>query len=454
MKFNTSSLRLRFISATAVWIVICLLLTGALVSKLVRDYVIDGFHEEMEIHIEELAALTSTDDNGQPYMLRRLSDPRFIPKGSGFYWQVNRYGFNTVRSPSLGDGNLLSSLATSSTPAWRIVKGTNGDMLEYAMLRFPQKGKPPLRLLIATDKRMMDEVLAQIDWPIIYSLSGFAIVMVALGALQINYSLNPIKRMERAISDIRLGKEANMLGQYPSEIAPLVTDLNQLLDANTEMVQSARVQAGNLAHGLRTPLAVMLDEAQQVAINGDEKSAKVFLDGCQQMQRYIDYYTTRARMAALAKLPGQRASIEQTITPVITAMRRLYRDKSLSICIGKFPDQQVQVEQVDLEEMTSNLIDNACKWARSRVMISWEKNGDHTNILIDDDGVGIEPHQYEKVFGVGERLDRSEIGTGLGLSIVRDLALHYRGSIMLADSPLGGLRAMLMVPLVNDHPAT
>jgi signal transduction histidine kinase len=156
----------------------------------------------------------------------------------------------------------------------------------------------------------------------------------------------------------------------------------------------------------------------------------------------------------LAKLPGQRASIEQTITPVITAMRRLYRDKSLSICIGKFPDQQVQVEQVDLEEMTSNLIDNACKWARSRVMISWEKNGDHTNILIDDDGVGIEPHQYEKVFGVGERLDRSEIGTGLGLSIVRDLALHYRGSIMLADSPLGGLRAMLMVPLVNDHPAT
>jgi signal transduction histidine kinase len=200
-------------------------------------------------------------------------------------------------------------------------------------------------------------------------------------------------------------KEANMLGQYPSEIAPLVADLNQLLDANTEMVQSARVQAGNLAHGLRTPLAVMLDEAQQVAKKGDKKSAKVFLEGCLQMQRYIDYYTTRARMAALAKLPGQRASIEQTITPVVTAMRRLYRGKGISICIGKFPDQQVQVDGVDLEEMTSNLIDNACKWAKSRVIISWEVNGYHTNILIDDDGIGIEPHQYEKArsFGNGYR---------------------------------------------------
>jgi hypothetical protein len=170
MKINTASLRLRFISATAVWIAISLILTGALVSKLVRDYVIDGFHEEMEIHIEELAALTSTDEKGQPFMLRRLSDPRFIPKGSGFYWQVNRDGFNAVRSPSLGNGNLLSSLATSAIPAWRLVKGKNGDMLEYAMLRFPQKGEPPLRLLIATDKRMMDDVLAEINWPLIYSL--------------------------------------------------------------------------------------------------------------------------------------------------------------------------------------------------------------------------------------------------------------------------------------------
>ncbi len=447
MKIDLKSLRTRFILATVLWIGSGLLITGTLVSKLVRDYVVEGFHEEMEVHIEELAALTSTDEGGQPFLLRRLSDPRFIPEKSGFYWQVDRDGFQTIRSPSLGTANLVAGLAIDTKPEWKIVKGSSGDMLEYGMLRFPQKDKPPLRLLIATDKREMDMVLAEIDRPLFYSLSGFALIMVILGAIQINFSLRPLQRMKRAIGDIRLGNAAHLSGQYPSEIEPLVSDLNQLLDANTDMVQSARVQAGNLAHGLRTPLAIMMDEAQTVSQKGDKKSAQVFLQGCQQMQRYIDFYTTRARMAAIARLPGQRSSIEKTIRPVLEAMKRLHRQTDISICMGQFPDAEVSAEPVDLEEMTSNLIDNACKWAKSKVIVSWEASAHHVIIHVDDDGSGIDPESYEKVLEVGERLDRSEMGTGLGLSIVRDLALHYRGSIALAKSPLGGLRAILTLPL-------
>ncbi len=447
MKPDLSSLKTRFIVATAAWITIGLLLTGIIVSKIVREYVIDGFHEEMQIHIEELAALTVIDDNGQPFLLRRLSDPRFIPQNSGFYWQVERAGHSTIRSPSLGRASLPTGLAKSQTPDWKFASGPTGQTLEYAMVKTVAKGQPPLALYMATDKRLMDEVLADINWPLLYSLSSFAAIMIILGAIQINYSLQPLQRMKKAIADIRDGQERRMVGQYPAEIRPLVSDLNHLLDANWAMVQSARVQAGNLAHGLRTPLAVMTDEAQTIAKEGHPESAAVFLNACRQMQRYINYYTTRARMAATAGLPGHRASLVNTLEPVVGAMRRLHRESEIQICVGDFPDVDTRVEDVDLEEMTSNLIDNACKWTNGRVIISWETKAGTVHIDVDDDGPGIAPDMREKAFDIGERLDKAQLGTGLGLAIVRDLALHYRGNVEMSESPLGGLRVRLSLPV-------
>lgn len=447
MKPNLDSLRTRFIFATAAWIVIGLLLTGLIVAGIVREYVIEGFHDEMEIHIEELSALTALDKNGQPFVMRRLSDPRFVPIRSGFYWQIERPGHPTVRSPSLGMENLPAGLVLAEKPKWKYASGPTGQTLEYGMFKTADDGGKPLSLYIATDKRLMDEVLSEINRPLIYSLASFAAIMILLGALQVNYSLKPLQRMKRAIADIRDGHEHRMVGAYPAEVKPLVSDLNQLLDANWEMVQSARIQAGNLAHGLRTPLAVMMDEAQTIAQKGDPATAAIFLQGCQQMQRYVEYYTSRARMAATARLPGHRSQLMGTLDTVVSAMRRLYRDRGIQICVGKFPDADIRVEHVDLEEMVSNLIDNACKWAGTRVMISWELQNSFALICIDDDGPGIAAEHREKVFDVGERLDRSALGTGLGLAIVRDLALHYRGNVELMDSPLGGLRARLNLPI-------
>jgi signal transduction histidine kinase len=447
MRLEHGSLRTRFILATMLSTIVGLIVIGTLMAAIIRNYIVEGFHEEMEVHIEELSALTATDKSGQPYLLRRLSDPRFIPKNSGMYWEVVRDGFVTLRSPSLENRELPSGLAAERKPHWAFVQGQAGEMLAYGMLRSDGTGGAPLQLLMATDKRMIDEVLTEINWPLIYALASFAAIMIVLGAIQINYSLRPLQRMKRAVAEIRSGNASRMLGNYPTEIEPLVSDLNGLLDANTQMIQSARIQAGNLAHGLRTPLAVMLDEAQSIAKKGDAKSADVFLRGCQQMQRYIDYYTNRARMAAIARLPGQRASLKAAVEPVISAMKRLYRGRKLSICLGDFPDVNAATDEVDLEEMVSNLIDNACKWAKSRVMISWIAEDGQVAVSVDDDGTGISPELYEKVFTVGERLDRSTLGTGLGLSIVRDLAIHYRGAIVLSKSPLGGLRATLKLPL-------
>ena len=446
MRPDFGSLRTRFIMATMVSVIIGTILTGLVVARVIQSYVVDRFHEEMEIHIQELADLSLVDAKGQPYLLHRLSDERFIPPGSGFYWEVERAGYTTIRSPSLDGNSLPVGLAKGPEPLWQFILGPTGSTLEYAMTKPMTDGGPPLLLYIATDQRMIDEVLAEIDWPLIYSLGAFAIVMILIGAIQINYSMRPLHKMQAAISAIRNGRERRMIGNYPSEIVPLVSDLNQLLTSNWDMLQSARVQAGNLAHGLRTPLAIIADEAQLLADKGGRESAAVLLQSCEQMQRYIDYYTSRARMAAQANLPGHRSALDKVLEPIINAMRRLYRDRGLELMVTYGPKIDVSMDEVDLAEILSNLIDNACKWATTRVEVTWHLDKGAAVLLIDDDGPGITEIQREAVFKVGERLDRSEFGTGLGLAIVKDLLLHYRGSVGLETSPLGGLRVELHLP--------
>lgn len=431
---------------TVVLILLGLLLTGIMVSSLMRAYITQGFHDEMQVHIEELAALTIVDSNGQPRLLRRLSDPRFIPPNSGFYWKVERDGYETIRSPSLVTGDLSGKMAINDVPRWSETDGPTGKAMEYGMVIHPTRTKTPVKISIATDLILLEEVLSDFNWPLFYALLGFAIAMSLLGIAQITYSLKPLERLKLAIADVRTGKESRMAGSYPSEISPLVSDLNHVLDANVEMVRSARVQAANLAHGLRTPLAIMMDEAQQIAERGEKESAEVLLNGCEQMLRYVEYYTARARTAALARIPGQSTSLRKTVEPIVTAMRRLHKGKEIAICLGDFPDILLPCDSVDLEEMTSNLIDNACKWASSRVMISWEEDRQWALLYVDDDGPGLPPEEYISVFEIGERLDAAKPGSGLGLPIVKDLATLYQGRVTLSKSPLGGLRAELAIP--------
>lgn len=444
--FRMQSIRSRFVLGTVLLILVGLLLTGIMVSSLVRGYITRSFHDELQVHIDELAALTATDGTGQPYLVRQLSDPRFIPKNSGFYWEVERKGFAPIKSPSLAFGDLSGQMAESQSHHWTVIDGPTGRTLEYGKLVYLGKDQVPIKLSMATDIRVLDDVLSDFNWPLIYALVSFALAMTVLGAAQTIYSLKPLKQLKLAIADIRTGKSARMAGRYPAEISPLVSDLNQLLDANSEMVRSARVEAGNLAHGLRTPLAIMMDEAQQIADKGDKESAEILMKGCQQMLRYVDYYTARARTAALARIPEQTTSLRGTMEPIVTAMRRLHKHKEVAICVGDFPDIMLPCDDIDLEEMTSNLIDNACKWASNRVMISWEQDRQWVPIFVDDDGPGLPPDQYDTVFQIGERLDMTTPGSGLGLSIVRDLAKLYQGRVTLSKSLLGGLRAELALP--------
>ena len=450
MRIATGSLRFRFLASNLVWIVACGIVAGLLISGIFRDSVERRYHAEMQEHIDELIELTALRPDGQPYLLRRLSDPRFLPPRSGMYWQVERPGFRTLVSPSLQSARIDNRLASGPEGRFKWMTGPMGTTLVYGRAVASGAGGPPLKMLMAADRRLVEETMARFDRPLDNALLGFAVLLLAGGALQLGFVLRPLKRLANDIRDVRAGRTQRMPEEYPDEIRPLVTDLNALLEAQAELVARGRVLAGRLAHGLRTPLATILDEAEQLQAAGHQGPAAVILREIQKMTRQLDYNLARARSAGAARTTGSRSSLSATVEPVLIAMRRIHREREIAFDMVAAPDLTVACDPVDLTEIVSNLVDNAGKWAASQCLVSWVRTGTTASILIDDDGKGIAADLREQAFAVGERLDDAQPGSGLGLAIARDLARYYGGDVTLGQSPRGGLRACVILGLAIE----
>ncbi len=448
MNTATDSLRFRFLVSTVIWIGLGIVAGGLLVSAVFRWNLINTYHDELKIHLEELAVLTALDPSGQPYLLRRLSDPRYLPENSGFYWQVDRQGFRTITSPSLGAKRLKGEVAQSTAVKFAWTGGPKGKTLEYGQQLSPTGGGPSLRLMIASDKWLVDATMADFNHSLAIALGLFAALMIAGGILQFTYGLRPLGMLAKAIADVRTGRASRMQGQYPTEVRPLVNDLNALLDANAEAVSRSRILAGNLAHGLRTPLAILIDEAESLEKSGNGDAARTILHEAMRMRKQIDFHLARARSAGAKSLPGQVAPLLTTIEPLIRAMGRLHQNRGITFDILPSDELVVACDAVDLSEILSNLLDNAGKWATSRCSVHWEKQGQRAQIFIDDDGLGLPPELRGKVFEAGKRLDDLTPGTGLGLAISRDLARIYGGDVTLAETPGEGLRVVVDLPVI------
>jgi signal transduction histidine kinase len=237
-----------------------------------------------------------------------------------------------------------------------------------------------------------------------------------------------------------------MHGTFPSEITPLVADLNGLIDSSSASVSRSRLIAGNLAHGLRTPLAILIDEADCLRKSGNAAAADTILHEAQRMQRQIDFHLARARNAAAQPLPGRVASVPATLERLSGAFNRLHQQRQIAYLLEPGLDLNVACDPTDLTEILSNLLDNAGKWATSKCSVRWYRDQAMVAIEIDDDGPGLPDEEREAVFKVGTRLDDLMPGTGLGLAISRDLARIYDGDVALSAGPGGGLRVTVWLP--------
>jgi signal transduction histidine kinase len=277
-------------------------------------------------------------------------------------------------------------------------------------------------------------------------LAVVAIAALAVGAYQVRRGLAGITQLRARLAAVREGRDARVEGRYVPEVQPVVDDLNALLDHREQAVRRAVAKAGDLAHGLKTPLAVLASEAERVAASGQSELAASILQQIERMRQQVDYHLAHARAAASGASPGARCRVRESADALARALERLHADRNLVINVHAPESHVVRVQREDLDEMLGNLIDNACKWARTRVLVDSEQTATDVRISVDDDGSGLRVEMRDAVLYRGVRADEQAPGHGLGLAIVRDLAEVYGGTIALDHSPLGGLRAMLTLP--------
>ena len=438
-----TSLRGRFLLSILLWVALGI---GAIWFSSVRvftTHIEDSYHEELEVHVRELGGLTELDAQGRPHLTRPLSDPRYAEPLSGFYWQISRPRFGELKSPSMTRGALDHDIAHSPTILHRIANGPTGPTIVYGFIRDAGSG-PPVHFVIATDERHLERIISAFTRELTVWLTLLALALLASGLAIITLGFRPFNRLTAAIDALRKGEQGRIAGRYPDEIQTLVTDLNAYVDRNAEIVERGRVQASSLAHSLRTPLAVVTDEAERLQEAGQVDAARVFLDQSGRMQRQIDYHLARVRSGGSKAGVPPRARLDEVVPPLLDAMHRCHPGKTFSAHFP--PGLSVPMDTDDLSETLSNLLDNAGKWASARIRIeAREADGTHS-IVVQDDGPGIAPEQREAVFEIGHSGEGDHGGSGLGLAISRAIARDYGGDLTLAEAPRGGLSAVLSLP--------
>jgi signal transduction histidine kinase len=279
---------------------------------------------------------------------------------------------------------------------------------------------------------------------------GLLVVASLVGGLfLVQRAVAPFRTLRTSLSAVREGRTEGIEGEYPSEVQPLVNDLNALLEDRERAIARALTTAGDLAHGLKTPLAVLAQEAEQAGAAGHDELAATLRQLVERMQRQVDYHLARARATATSHAaPGLRCAVLPSVEGLVRTMRRLHAERELAIDVRVSFTHEIRGRREDLDEMLGNLLDNACKWARSRVAISSSISSDDAPLVIsiDDDGPGLDPSLRADVLQRGVRADQQVRGSGLGLAIVSELAELYGGSVTLETSPLGGTRSRLELP--------
>jgi signal transduction histidine kinase len=273
-----------------------------------------------------------------------------------------------------------------------------------------------------------------------------SLIFMGTGLALLYKSVAPLGTLRRRLAAVREGRDARVAGEYPGEVQPLVDDLNALLAHREEAVRRALAKAGDLAHGLKTPLAVLSHEAERAERAGQTELAESIGQQVERMRRQVTYHLAQARAAASGAALGARCSIKESADGLARTLLRLHAERGLSIAVNVDATHDVRVQREDLDEMLGNLLDNACRFARARVCVTSRRDAATIVITVDDDGPGLEASMREAVLQRGVRADQATPGSGLGLAIVRDLSALYGGSISLENSAAAGLRARLTLP--------
>ncbi len=453
-----SSLATRLFLSATIWVVVILVITGFVLSSVYRDATERAFDRRLNLYLRTLIAEVATPDEPPDHQFQSLGEPLFELPLSGWYWQITRTDTDKpeVRaSRSLWDKKLpkLEDRGVELSAAGirlGYVDGPEGQSLRIVERPVDLGADGKFLVSVAGDASEIFDETRNFDYYLGGTFAALGIVLLLTTIFQVRFGLAPLKRISEAIADIRSGRAERLEGTFPVEIALLARETNALIDANREIVERARTHVGNLAHAIKTPLSVIVNEA---SAHGTDPFASKVLEQAETMRSQVTHHLERARIAARVTIVGTVTEVAPAIEALRRTMEKIHRSRDIVIEMKADPQAKFRGERQDLEEMAGNLVDNACKWASSRVFIEVVVEPPREpgaapmlRIIVDDDGRGLSAAERAQASRRGQRLDKSKPGSGLGLSIVVDLAALYGGNLSLGSAPIGGLRAELTLP--------
>lgn len=368
-------------------------------------------------------------------------NPRYQRPFSGHYFRIELPD-RTWRSRSLWD----------AVPAWPETSGLAAELLEgpqrQRLLAFSaeyRRDGQPIVISVAQDYTPILDSFARVR------LSGLGLVGVALLVFLLlqryamALALRPLERARQQIAQLQQGQRQQLDSQAPVELQPLVAQINHLLTQTEETLQRSRHALGNLGHALKTPLAVLGSLIQREELTAHPQLHSALQEQLGQIQQRISRELTRARLAGDV-LPGAHFECTAELPALLDTLRMIHQ-RDIQLRWTAPSDCRLPWDREDMLELLGNLLDNACKWAISEVVLSIERSAVGYRLRVDDDGPGIPAAERAPVLDRGTRLDERAEGHGLGLGIVRDILSAWGGTLSLQDSPLGGLQVQIELPV-------
>src|SRR5271156_408139 len=452
---SARSIASRLFLSAAFWSTLILVLAGLGLSALNKRWTEANFDDQLGVYLKALVANVAIPNDEAKAGAQAAIAPQFELAFSGWYWQITRTDVNPpeIRASKSLFATQLPHLTAVGDPGAVLsgyVVGPGGHELRMIERDIDAGDEGRFLVQVAANADVIQGQERSFEWALAATFLTLALALIGSTALAVRFGLRPLRVLQEGGAAIRRGEAERIAGEFPQDVAPLATEVNQLIDANREIVERARTQVGNLAHALKTPLSVLMNEADSMSPALPDKVR----EQTEIMRRQVTFYLDRARAAARAGTFGVATEVKPVVEGLVRTYEKLHGEQVLTFDVALQPGLKFRGEAQDLTDLIGNLLDNAGKWARERVSIravrsATERDSDPVLVAeIDDDGPGLDKNARAAAVERGKRLDESRPGSGLGLSIVVELASIYGGSLKLDESPLGGLRAILRLPCV------
>jgi signal transduction histidine kinase len=441
---NLSSLRLRLLGYATAIVAVALLVTGFGLASLFERFAERRTGHELDVYLSQIAGGLRFDDAGEVTLTHYPADPRFTKVFGGLYWQVSKAGEDVVlRSRSLWDAELIlpeDALRPGQTHTHTELGPTQTDVLihETAVVVPTKQGNQQMRIAVAVDANDLMVQVDEFNDDMMLGLGVLGVVLLVGFAVQIREGLKPMQALRENIAQIRNGEAKRLKGPVPAEVAPLVDEVNALLELQEQDMIRARDRAADLAHGLKTPLTALASDVLVLREKGETDLAASIEDLAAKMRRHMDREMVRARHRHGRY--AQAVVLQPALQAIVRTLERMPQGRTLQFIQQDSGDLGVAMDPDDLNDVFGNLLENAVRFARSKICIGITQQEGRVQICIEDDGEGLSPEQIDLVTQRGKRLDTQGAGAGLGLAIVCDIVEANDGKIRFDSSPMGGLR--------------